>query len=92
MSVWVIGIAGCCLSYVVGYLDGWEDVGYSESASGENFFIAAGMEVCEAFTEFDFFAIDGDGSEGTFILCGSLFGQGIGVDAEEPSDACFFEL
>lgn len=69
-----------------------QDILDTETAAGEDFLVAAGMEVGKAVAELYFLSVDGDGAEGAFAL-GLCFGrQRIGVDAEEPADIGRLEL
>ena len=50
-------------------LDGDAVLFKTETASGQDFFVRAGVQVCETVGELDILAIGRNRAEGTFTLC-----------------------
>lgn len=80
------------VSDVVDHLDAVSCFGDSESFAGEYLLIAFGVEFSESLAEFEFAAVDHDGSISSLLTLYCVFWQGVGVDAQEVTYSCSFKF
>lgn len=63
-----------------------------ESSTLKDVLVADSVEILESVAEFEFLSIDGDGSPGAFAFFTDVIRQGIGIDAQEPTNTGAFQF
>lgn len=80
------------IAYCVYYLDAVPGIFEPKAVAVEDFAVADGMQVGEAFGELDLLSVNGDAAVGGFSGGGGGLFQVVAVDAQIPSHPCMFQL